>query len=233
MALDKSDLDKQNEALSAMMDNELSPSELDDTVTGLLSATQISDLKQKWQRYHMISDALQKHIPEKVACNLADRVMSELENEPVVLAPNRIAAIDMATKKETQTASSISLPTRSVYKQIAGLAVAASVMVVAIMVTQTFSTQDGVNPTTPIAALTPSTSIIKAIIPVTPPPAMPSQQQFARVSAEPQKTLPPSFQNQLNRYLANHNQYASGVSGVLPYARLIGFTSAQPTPQQK
>ncbi len=254
-------LDKRNEKFSALIDDELGRSELEEMVSALCldgeglaeegsdngsgetGSEKNSDLKKKWQRYHIISDALQKHLPEKMDYCLADRVMSELKNDPVILAPNRISAVAQDTQTDTKNTAmppSVSPPaSRQIFKQIAGLAVAASVMVVAILVSQTFSTNDGVNPNPvapPIATLSPTAP--PAISPTTPPamlakqpsvmiskqPVMPSKQQFARMS-EPQTALPPSFQNQLNRYLANHNQYASGVSGVLPYARIIGHIS--------
>lgn len=227
----------EDEKFSAFIDDELSQSEFDEMCSRLFSGKDFSGkdkgLKQKWQRYHVISDTLQKHLPEKVDYNLADRVMSELENEPVILAPNRVLAPAQNTFQNNAPNNNVSPMPTPIFKQIAGLAVAASVMVVAILVSQSFTTQDGVNTTAPIAAL----------------PTMPSKQEFARVSkpqtilatqqaalvtqqttalAKPQMVFPPDFQNQLNKYLANHNQYASGVSGVLPYARIIGYTPDRP-----
>lgn len=240
--LDKTALDNRGEKFSALIDDELDQPGFDEVVSALCSnegsnegfdETSLGEnrgLKKKWQRYHMISDVLQKHLQEKVDYCLADRVMSELENEPIILVPNRISAVAAETKAHAKN-TTVSMPvSRRIFKQIAGLAVAASVMVVAILVSQTFSTNDGVNPTAPpIATLSPTSPTSPIALPAmvtNKPPTMPSKQQFARIS-EPKTTLPPSFQNQLNRYLANHNQYASGVSGVLPYARIIGYTSNQ------
>lgn len=238
-------LDKRSEKFSALIDDELGQFAFEEMVSALCLDEEGSDdgsdseknrgLKEKWQRYHLISDALQKHLPEKVDYCLADRVMSELKNDPAILAPNRISVVAQETQTDTKNASMsppVSPPaSRQIFKQIAGLAVAASVMVVAILVSQTFSTNDGVNPNPaapPIATLLPTVPLptVPPAMLAKQPPVMPSKQQFARVF-EPQTTLSPSFQNQLNRYLANHNQYASGVSGVLPYARIIGHTSNQ------
>ena len=202
-----------DEKFSAFIDNELDVSDFDE-IYGSLNSDE--EMKQRWQRYHIISDTMQKHLPVTVDCSLADRVMHQLESEPTIIAPEIISSFSK-TEPSKESAPEISAAAISgnsssgtvvspVFKQIAGFAVAASVMLVAVFTTQTFNKgPDQVN--APIAKV----------------PAMPDKSQFARV-VEPRTNLPPSLQNRLNKYLANHNQYSSTAPGVLPYARIIGYT---------
>jgi len=215
-----------DEKFSAFVDDELSQSEFDEIYSKLTSDNEDGkDLKQRWQRYHLIGNVLQKQVPEKIDARLAERVMAELKNEPAIFVPDRMAPISQddsvqnnasknnAFKNKSSKNNKATVVSFPVFKQIAGLAVAASVMVVAILVTQSFSTNDGIAPTPQVAKST--------------APAI-TRQQFARVSGVTasgvKATLPPRFQNRLNKYLINHNQYSSGVPGVLPYARIIGYT---------
>ena len=200
--------DKQDEKFSAFVDNELEASEFEKIVASLQSD---DDLKQRWQRYHIISDAMQKHLPENVDCRLADRVRLQIEKEPTVIAPN----VNKQTKDKSPAGFSYittPAPTTSnvtpLFKQLAGFAVAASVMVVAVFVTQSFSTQGTIDVDAPIAKVR----------------VMPDQSQFARVAKSQTRRLPSGFENKLNKYLANHNQYSKTAPGVLPYARIIGYT---------
>jgi len=199
-------INMKDEKFSAFIDNELHGAESDEMYSALNSD---NDFKRRWQRYHIISDTLQKHLPEKFDCNLADQVMLKIENEPVILAPKHTSQyasspVSTATKA---TATVVTKSNKPFFKQIAGLAVAASVMVVAVLVTQTFVTNNGTTAVAPVAKVL----------------SMPAESQFARIS-EPQPKASPGYQNQLNKYLANHNQYSTGVPGVMPYARIIGYT---------
>ena len=209
------------EKFSAFIDNELNGAEFDEMYSALNSD---EDLKRRWQRYHIISDALQKHLPEKFDCNLADQVMLKIENEPAILAPKFTSQYDTSPDSTASKATATVVTTvatksnKPFFKQIAGLAVAASVMIVAVFVTQTFVTNNGTTAVAPVATF--DTKI----------PSMPAENQFARIS-EPRPKASPGYQNQLNKYLANHNQYSTSVPGVMPYARIIGYTPGRIQPQ--
>ena len=68
-------INMKEEKFSAFVDNELHGVEFDEMYSALNSD---EDLKRRWQRYHIISDTLQKHLPEKFDCNLADQVMLKI-----------------------------------------------------------------------------------------------------------------------------------------------------------
>jgi len=205
------------EKFSAFIDDELTGVEFDEMYSAYNAE---EDLKQRWQYYHIISDTLQKHLPETLDCTLADRVMTALEKEPAILAPKHVsepvssfATTTNSTTTPITTGNKVSTRSKLYFKQIAGLAVAASVMVVAVFVSQTFFANDGAAPFAPVARI----------------PSMPAENQFARITDPRLKATSgfqtsSVFQNRLNKYLANHNQYSTGVPGVMPYARIIGYT---------
>jgi sigma-E factor negative regulatory protein RseA len=90
-------------------------------------------LRQRWGRYNLISDALHKNLPRQVDHDLHARVARALEEEPVLLAPQRRIR-----------------PMRPWAKQAAGIAVAASVTAIAILGFQTLHSPE----VTPSAATT-------------------------------------------------------------------------------
>ncbi len=171
------------EQLSAMMDGELP-----ETEQALLMARLQRDpeLRRSWARYHMIGDSLrgQHLVPEDIG--IADAVTGALQTEPA----HRVGHAALLRKAA---------------KPIAGLAVAASVAVVAVLSLQ----QVG-----------PDASGSGAI-PMAQAPAVP-----ATLVRAPQDNSAATAA-QLNQYLVNHNEFAAGtgVRGMLPYVRIVGFDS--------
>jgi len=102
------------EKLSAVIDGE---SDVDDKLIQDIDTDE--ELGVRWQRYHLIRDALTNHLPEQGALDISERVAAALKNEPTVLAPTR--------RRISQ----------KIMKQAAGLAVAASVATIAVMSVQT------------------------------------------------------------------------------------------------
>ena len=166
------------EQLSALVDDELTGSE-----HALLFRRIENDdqLYQRLSRYQLISDALQNHLPERVDPAFSLRVRGMLRSEPAQSGYSRLAALA---------------------KPAAGLAVAASVAVMAVMSLQS-ARQGTPSPTEVVASA--------------PPPAG----DYMRVSDEPGN---PSVDRKLDMYLVNHNEYAvnRGMQGMLPYVRIVG-----------
>ncbi|MEJ2142582.1 MAG: sigma-E factor negative regulatory protein [Gammaproteobacteria bacterium] len=80
---------------------------------------QDDELRRRWQRYHMIRDALTGHIEGQNLPDISSQVSQALENEPTILAPKRKVP-------RLQT----------IYKQASGFAVAAAVATVAVITVQ-------------------------------------------------------------------------------------------------
>ena len=101
--------DKKSERFSALMDGELDNFDQD-----LEQLSNNEALRHRWMRYHLIRDAVGGHFSEPYMPDLASKISQALEHEPTILAPRRFKS-------------------RQILKQVAGLAVAATVSTVAII----------------------------------------------------------------------------------------------------
>jgi sigma-E factor negative regulatory protein RseA len=126
--------------LSAVVDDELEEGEID-LVLRRLSRDRGS--RARWERYHLIGDAMQGHLPAALDVGFAARIRQVIEAEPLPLPAAR--------------------PLPAWYKPVTGFALAASVVLVALFglkLTQTDATIAPIallaanNPTTP-STLTP------------------------------------------------------------------------------
>lgn len=103
-----------DEQFSALVDGE------EAQTSDVLSRVQQDDeLRQRWQRYHLIRDAMTGHVEDKNFTDISTQVSQMLDNEPTVLAPRRKTS-------RLQT----------IYKQASGFAVAATVATVAVITVQ-------------------------------------------------------------------------------------------------
>jgi sigma-E factor negative regulatory protein RseA len=170
------------EQLSALVDDELTASE---HVMLLKRIESDEQLYERLSRYQLISDALQNHLPDRVDPVFARRVKNLMRAEP---AWSRYSRLGMLTKP------------------VAGLALAASVAVMAVVTIQS-ARQESVPTVAPVASIPPETG-------------------YMRVRDEPGAIMePPVDQKQkLDIYLVNHNEYTvnHGMQGMLPYVRIVG-----------
>jgi sigma-E factor negative regulatory protein RseA len=103
-----------DEQFSALVDGE------EVQVTDALSRIENDDeLRQRWQRYHLIRDAMTGHVEGQNLPDISSQISQSLQDEPTVLAPKR-------------------KPSRlhNIYKQASGFAVAATVATVAVLTVQ-------------------------------------------------------------------------------------------------
>ena len=205
-----------DEQISAFMDGELHESGHGAIIQQICRDEQSL---LRWQRFHLISDALKNNLPPAVDHQFAQSVMSALQNEPTVFAP--------AAMKHHRT---------TVKQKIAGAAIAASVAAVAVIGVQTMNQTKEAAPS---LAEMPSTdqyvrmeqlanvSSNKTTPPayVTTPnvPAMKASATTGGTVSEPQVTQIYQYHPQLNKYLLNHNQHTLGsrIQGAMPYARIV------------
>jgi len=194
--------DQLNEKISSLVDGELNDVDSQQTVSILVGDKEKSCC---WERYHLISDTIKRNLPRVVDCQLASRVMAELENEPTVLAPH------------SHKPSSLS-------RRMAGLAVAASVATVAVLGVQYMYQEDGSVPARQMATISGS-GMNTASAPVS--PGFNNRDVQTVTQTFEQSPLPAQTNKQIiqqiHRYLIDHNQRASrgAVQGVMPYARII------------
>jgi sigma-E factor negative regulatory protein RseA len=185
-------MDQDHDQLSALMDGELSEAE---TALMLREMAGQPDTASRWERYHMIGDALRSNLPPYLCLDLRARVGTELTKEPTVLSPGALPRRRLPTG----------------LRQAAGVAIAASVAVVAVLGARVINRAD-----------LPAAPEVAAVIPASNPPAsgpVPLQRTSAQVSF---RSLP--VNSRLDSYFVNHHEYAasSGMLGILPYVSLVG-----------
>jgi sigma-E factor negative regulatory protein RseA len=169
------------EQLSALVDDELTGSEHELLFKRIESDEQVY---QRLARYQLISDAMQSHLPDRVDPAFSLRVKRLLRAEPVLRIHPRL---------------------RTLARPMAGLAVAASVAVVAVMSLQTTQEDDVSAPNQSVAAL-------------------PAPEGYLRVKDDTSGLVSLAADRKLDAYLVDHNEYAANRSmqGMLPYVRLVG-----------
>jgi sigma-E factor negative regulatory protein RseA len=181
--------------------------------------TQEAELKQRWQNYHLIGDALRGTITGSVPLpsHFADTVMQALESEPTILAPK-------PTNKHHAS---------PLTKRIAGVAIAASVATIAVLGVQNLyqSTEP-----TQLATMPANDAFVR--IPQEQPgfatassgaSLVPQNNGLMQASGPrsqidlPSRELSARMQNHLHRYLMDHTQNIdnSRVQGISPYARIV------------
>lgn len=183
--------EKLNEQISALVDGELPEAEQELLLARL---ARDPDLKRSWQAYHLIGASLRNQLPDRTDQNLVARVGRALESDPPL--------------SDTGSGSTRMLP--GMLKPLAGLAIAASVAVVAVLTVQQLQPAGG---NSPIVASAPVTD---------------ARGGYARVDeGQGQQRLASQAPDYLNQYLVNHNEYAasSGIRGMLPYVRIVGYDS--------
>jgi sigma-E factor negative regulatory protein RseA len=165
------------ERLSALIDGELDQAE---AVRLLDEVTRGSELQRTWEHYHLISDALQGHMaPGLPMGDLFERVRERVQEEPTMYRLRAFRAPGL--------------------RPLAGLAIAASVAVVAVLGLR--GVVPGSDGGTNQVAQRPATEPVAVA-----------------VAGDPTSTFDP----RLSAYLLNHNELAGqNMHGVLPYARLV------------
>lgn len=220
-------VEKTAEQLSAMMDGECPAHELP---LALRRLAQDAELKQRWERYHLIGDVLNGHVAEAIDSEFAARLQVLIAQEPPLSA---VAAPAPSTPRRAWArpalgfglAASLTLGTLLVLRgqqelpsgqlQAQAAAPASTTLVVAntTLPTNTVEVQRAAVVAPVVATATTATSTV-----VTPP----LMTAGAATSSEP------DWAQTLNQYLLNHNEYASrnSVQGVLPYVRMVGHEPA-------
>jgi sigma-E factor negative regulatory protein RseA len=179
------------ERLSALVDDELPANEIGGEVNKL---SRNEGAQTSWSRYHLIGDAMRREIGPLHDTGMAQAISRRLAEEPVVLAP---AAV-----------KSHSAPGR---KTLAGLAVAASVAAVAVVMTPQLINPEGSETQPRVAEQQ---------------PAADNQTYFVAQDGTRWEMLKkPAVESRLNAYLVNHQEFsaASNIKGIMPYATFVSY----------
>jgi sigma-E factor negative regulatory protein RseA len=165
------------------------------------------ELRQHWECYHLISDALKNHLPSTLDREFARRVMIALDGESRVKIPFLIWRP----------------PLRPTFRDAVGFAMAASVAAVAILATQWATQRPGGEVNQPSLGSLP---VQYGTAPL--PTAQPTPPPITVSDAHPDTRQTPesgAADERLNNYLIDHSVYAaaSGMQGMMPYVRVVGY----------
>lgn len=176
--------------LSAMVDDELEDME-GDLVLRRLSRD--SDARDRWERYHLISDVMQGHVPAALDTGFAARIGRAIEAEPLPQPAVR--------------------PLPAWYKPVTGFALAASVALMALFGLKLNQT-DTLQPTAQLAAATPTLSAPAASLPI----QTVASTQRGDPANEPVEARLSSYLVNHNGYASMNSMH-----GMLPYVRMVGY----------
>lgn len=179
----------QNELLSALIDGELQGGELEQALQ-ILATDKLATAQ--FQRYQRATDVIQGYGEHGLSINLTDRISTALKSEA-----------EFSVKVTNKKAELINFP-KPFWKQIAGLAVAASIGALAVVGVMT-QPNNSLVINTPMAAIDATNEVITI-----------AQTGKRWTVAEPE------VENRLDTYLLDHNEY-TGSSGVFSYARVVSY----------
>jgi sigma-E factor negative regulatory protein RseA len=181
------------EKLSAFMDGELGHSESLDLIKEL---HRDDGLRAHWQRYHTYTSVLKDEVTPVLSADFSEKVLQQLTKEAVQLAP-------AAIPKRNRIAG-----------PVAGFAVAASLVGIAILLQKPVIddvTDDKLS------------SVAKVTAPALPLPK--SELSTADNNLIVANSKNENVRERINRLLVEHNEYnpAGDMTGMLPYSRFVGY----------
>lgn len=176
--------------LSALVDDELVDVEINLVLRRL---SRDDDARNRWERYQLISDVIQGHLPVAFDTDFAARIRQAIEAEPLPQSAAR--------------------PLPAWYKPVTGFGLAASVALMALFGLKLNQT-DTLQPAAPFATTTPTLS--------TPPVSLPTQIVVATRPADP-VAAPVEARLTSYLVNHNGYASMSSVNGMLPYVRMVGY----------
>ena len=174
-----------NERLSAFVDGELEQAEAEKLISEMLSN---EELRSRWLRYQRAGSAMRREADISSSTDLLAGIHARLNDEPTILAPRQHQ------------------PLSATFKQVAGMAIAATIAAVAVLMIQ--PTEKVFSPMSNQIAATTSAPAVE-------------QQQWLRVSNIKWSNDRPAVVSKLNSYLVNHNGYSTSIRGTLPFAPIV------------
>ncbi len=191
--------EEKHEALSALIDGELSE---EDGPRLLDNVIEDVSLKRRWATYHLIGDVMRKHVIDQQSLG------------------GQIGDGGKSTPKR----SNLAPPRRRGMNPLAGLALAASVAAVAVL--GLFAVSESDKPPKVVAQTTASGEVPATS--VSEPASIIAGAAGIDLARMTWNDAEPAVTNRLNGYLVTHNEHiASGMRGMLPYARLVAYDGGQ------
>ena len=187
-------------------------------------------MKSCWERYHLISEALRNNLPEIIDLDLPNRIASIIHNDPHQDSRYQ----DIQFKPETTVRSN---------KTVTGLALAASLAVIAVVGLLQISNQNemsgqqlatvtqeqelNVTPQVqPAAVMQDNTVMPDSTVASLNLPTLSSQPVDLQIKQAGETSR--AVDADMYDYLIHHNEYAATMpvqGGMMPYARLVGYAA--------
>ena len=189
------------EHMSALVDGELEARTATEIIDVLIKD---DELRMRWSRYHMVRDVLRHKVDADARDTLCERVRNCLAEEPPHFPPFGWAPRNW----------------RHTLKPVAGMALAASVAVVAILAVRSLDEPAGEPQRAEFAAPTGGMVI---------PASATSDGQIRPASLKRLQwnTTDSAVANRLDGYLVNHSEHLGGpMGGLHPYARIVGYDTS-------
>lgn len=185
--------DCKHEKISALMDGEDIAGRAE-VVDHLLKD---EALRARWARYHLIADCLRGHLAHTVS-DISASIRHRLRDEPAILAPARKQPFS--------------------FKPLAGLAIAASVAVVALLAVP-MGERAGARPAAVAATAGPPAGDPARSVTFKAPPVLPAGAGRVASLAD----------QRMKNYLVNHSEFRSNgrSNGIPPYARVVTFEARE------
>lgn len=192
------------EKLSAFLDGELGHAE------SLKLIRQLDDdleLRGQWQRYHTYGSVLRDEMTPVLSTDFSQRVLLALEKEPVQLAPAAVTS------------------RRRIAGPLAGFAVAASLVGIAILLQKpVLQENENIEASTVAEVSAPA-------LPLPDPVGSSSERTDGGLIVANSKNE--NIRERINQLLVEHNEYnpASDMTGIMPYSRFVGYNPQNQKPE--
>jgi len=189
------------EKLSAFLDGELGHAE---SLKLIRQLDVDADLRGQWQRYHAYGSVLRDEITPVLSADFSQKVLLALEKEPVQLAPAAVSS------------------RRRIAAPLAGLAVAASLVGIAILLQKPVLQQNEKSEVSTVA---------EVALPLPEPVETISESADSGLIVANSKNE--NIRERINQLLVEHNQYnpASDMTGIMPYSRFVGYNPQNEKPE--
>lgn len=174
-----------DERLSAFVDGELEQAEAEQLISEMLSN---EELRSRWLRYQRAGSAMRHEAEVSSSTDLLAGIHARLDAEPTILAPRQHQ------------------PMSATFKQVTGMAIAATIAAVSVLMIQ------------------PSENVFSPAsnqVAVSSPAPVATEQQWLRVNNASWSDDRPAVVSKLNSYLVNHNGYSTAIRGTLPFAPIV------------
>ncbi len=193
--------DNINEQISALLDNELDPTEARNALDHLQGD---DSLRQQWDRYHLIGDAMRGEAVRLSTESIADRVRARLESEAITGTSDQPIPISRNPRYRARW-----------LKTAGGGLLAASVAAITVI---------AFPPMTETVSDVSPQLVVENSLPQIQAPETQAAPYLVQSSSRWKNLSKPKVESKLNRYLIDHNEYvAPGGIGVIPYTSFVSY----------